>query len=223
MRVQVLQHVPFEGLGTIGPWLDRRGATVSTTRFFAGDPLPDARDVDAVIVMGGPMSVNDEAALPWLVAEKQFLADVLDHGTRVLGICLGAQLIANSLGARVYRNAEKEIGWFPIETTPESGLPDNLQVFHWHGETFDLPRGAERIASSRGCANQGFRIGDTVLALQFHLEVTPEGVRGMIEHCRSELVYARYVHAEREILNAPPQLYAAANQVMDTLLASLLP
>lgn len=222
MRVQVLQHVPFEGLGTIGPWLAARGAAVAVTRFYADESPPDPRDVDLVIALGGPMSVNDEATLPWLVDEKHFLGEVLENGTPVLGVCLGAQLLASSLGARVYPNPQKEIGWFPIHTTPDSGLPDGISVFHWHGETFDLPRGAERIASSPGCANQAFRIGTSVLALQFHLEVTPETTRAMVEHGRHELVPARYVHSEREILNAPPRLYAAANQALERLLEDWL-
>jgi GMP synthase-like glutamine amidotransferase len=218
MRAHVLQHVPFEGLGTIAPWLERRRAEVTVTRFFDGGALPNPRDVDLVIALGGPMSVNDEATWPWLVDEKQFLGEVLENGARVLGICLGAQLVAGALGARIYPNDEKEIGWFPISTTPDSGLVDGSNVFHWHGETFDLPRGAERIASSKGCVNQAFRIGDSVLALQFHLEVTPEGVRAMVEHCRHELEYARYVHSEREIMNAPARLYERANQGLEQLL-----
>ena len=118
MRVHVLQHVPFEGLGSIGPWLQRRGAAISATRFFAGDQLPHLESLDMLVAMGGPMSVNDEATLPWLQEEKRLIADAIGRGTPVLGVCLGAQLIASALGARVFPNHVKEIGWFPVRARP---------------------------------------------------------------------------------------------------------
>lgn len=118
MKVQVLQHVPFEGLGRIETWLTERGASVQHTRFYQSAVLPDLRSVDFVIAMGGPMSVNDEHAYPWLKQEKAFLRDAVSRGLSVLGVCLGAQLIASALGARVFADDHKEIGWFPIQTEP---------------------------------------------------------------------------------------------------------
>ena len=115
MRAHYFQHVPYEGLGCITGWLESRAARVTGTRFFESPRLPDPAQVDFLIIMGGPMSVNDEATLPWLRAEKRFIAETIAAGKTVLGICLGAQLIASALGARVYRNPEPEIGWFPIE------------------------------------------------------------------------------------------------------------
>jgi len=223
MRVHVLQHVPFEGLGSIAPWLEQRGAIVTTTRFFADATLPDHRGCDLVVALGGPMSVNDEARLPWLQAEKRFMREAIHHDVPVLGVCLGAQLIANSLGMRVYANREKEIGWFPISAAGQSGVfADGLRVFHWHGETFDLPDGAELLASTPACRNQAFRLGPRVVALQFHLETTPDAARAMVTHCRGELIPGRYVQLEREILDEPTASHAAANAMMATMLAAML-
>src|SRR5688572_8821838 len=147
MRAYVLQHVPFEPLGHIEQWLTRAGAHIATVELFASQPLPAVADVDLLIAMGGPMSVNDEREYPWLVAEKRLIRDAIEAGRPVLGVCLGSQLIASALGARVYPNHVKEIGWFPVTATHDGSqdvfrFPPSLQVFHWHGETFDLPEGA---------------------------------------------------------------------------------
>ena len=158
--------------------------------------LPAARDVDFVIVMGSPMSVNDETKHPWLVDEKRFIRDCIQTGKPVLGVCLGAQLIASAMGAKVYPNPAKEIGWFPVYAASaenEFGLPSSMDVFHWHGETFDLPHGARLLARSEACENQAFQFGNRVLGLQFHLETTPEAARQLVEHCRGELLPSKYV------------------------------
>ena len=146
-RAHIFQHVPFEGPGSIEPWLAAEGFTVSCTRFFEAHELPGVEEVELLIVLGGPMSVNDEADYAWLAPEKRYLRAFIEAGKPVLGICLGAQLIAAALGSRVYPNREKEIGWFPIEPVSSAGeelfsFPGNQTVFHWHGETFDLPVGA---------------------------------------------------------------------------------
>jgi GMP synthase-like glutamine amidotransferase len=227
LKVHWLQHVPFEGLGSIAPWLEARHAQVSTTRLFEEAALPPVDDLDVLIVMGGPMSVNDLSLHPWLSAEKRFIAEAMERGTSVLGICLGAQLIAGALGARVYRNSLPEIGWFPIEKTGPTGpdgparwLPDTCTVFHWHGETFDLPSGARPLARSKACENQAFTIGAHVIGLQFHLETTPASARAMIEAGRAELVPGPYVQREGEML-ADPGRFARANAVMSALLETL--
>jgi len=175
--------------------------------------------------MGGPMSVNDEAAHPWLVEEKVLVADAIAHGRAVLGVCLGAQVIASALGCRVSANWEREIGWFPIEPTLRgraSGLDIDGPVFHWHGETFDLPAGATLLASSVGCVNQAFSLGPRVLGLQFHLEVTSADVQNMVEHGRPELTPSRFVQSEAEILSTPPERYEGANAVLDELVKNLM-
>lgn len=225
MRVHVLQHVPFEGLGSIEAWLAERGAIVSRTLFFESAELPDIATVDFVIALGGPMSVNDEASLGWLIAEKRFITAALQAGKAVLGICLGAQLIASALGTKVYRNAEKEIGWLPIEATPARAgvfqFPPQATVFHWHGETFDLPPDAVALARSAGCALQAFQIGANVIGLQFHLETTPESADAIITHCRHELAAGVYIQSENEMRAVPASEYAAINALMAEVLTYL--
>jgi len=225
MNVHVLQHVPFEGLGSIAPWLEARGARITTTSFSADPSLPTLSELDLVIALGGPMSVNDEATLPWLRPEKAFLRDAIQRGIAVLGVCLGAQLIASALGARVYPNPVKEIGWFPIDIiqTESDGvpLPTGIPVFHWHGETFDLPPGAVHIAESDATRHQAFQIGRRVMGLQFHLEATPAGVYDLVEHARNELGEGRYLQTEEAILNPPSDAYLQINDVMQEVLEYL--
>ena len=226
MKVQVLQHVPFEGPGSMAGWLAARRIEVGVTRLFAGDPLPSAGDVDGLVAMGGPMSVNDEREFAWLRPEKQLVREVVDRGLPVLGVCLGAQLMAAALGARVYPGPAKEIGWFPIRGVPNVApafefAPKQL-AFHWHGETFDLPPGAVRTASSAGCENQAFQVGRRAIALQFHLETTPASAAALVEHCRDELVPGPYVQTERELLAAPADRYARVNRLMEDVLGYLL-
>ena len=139
--------------------------------------------------MGGPMGIYDHEEHPWLMAEKKIIRQAIDGGKTVLGICLGAQLIADVLGANVYPGPQKEIGWFPIQRADDAPdfLPDELTVFHWHGDTFEIPDGAIRLASSEACENQGFVYNDRVVALQFHMETTPESMEALIENCGHEL------------------------------------
>jgi GMP synthase-like glutamine amidotransferase len=226
MTVHVLQHVAFEGLGSIEPWLAARGIKPGFTRFFANDPLPSVDDLDLVIAMGGPMSVNDEAALPWLRDEKRFIADAVAHGTPTLGVCLGAQLIASALGARVFQGPSKEIGWFPVQgvSAPEPAFrfPSECVAFHWHGETFDLPDGAVRLAGSRACAHQAFQLARHAIGLQCHFEVTVDGVGALVAHCRDELVPGPYVQSEEAIGRVSAGQVVAANRVMDAVLTYLL-
>jgi len=227
MRAHYFQHVPFEGLGSIGSWLESRGASVTGTRFFKECTLPAVNDVDLLIVMGGPMSVNDESVHPWLKDEKRFIKEAIARGKPVLGVCLGAQLIANAMDARVYPNSEKEIGWFPIHRVHIPGTEDTFHfpkqsvVFHWHGETFDLPPGAIRLARSEGCENQAFQLGHNVIGLQFHLETTPQSARDLIGACSHELVPAKFVQSEQTILSAPAERYTAINALMSDVLSFL--
>jgi len=226
MKAHVLQHAPFEGLASIAQWLATQKAETTCSRFFENEKLPAVHGLDLVIAMGGPMSVNDETALPWLRDEKRFIREAVQTGVPVLGVCLGAQLIASALGARVYPNAQKEIGWFPVEATPVTGeefhFPRKLQVFHWHGETFDLPPSAVRIASSKACANQAFQVGRRTLALQFHLEVTPEAVHAFVENCGNELQPAPYIQTAVELTTASARTYTDMQSLMDRALNYLI-
>lgn len=217
--------MPFEGLGSIGPWLEDRRARITTTRLYQDPSFPDPGELDLLIVMGGPMSINDEARFPWLSVEKRFVAAAIDQGVGVLGVCLGAQLIASVLGSRVYPGPEKEIGWFPIRAVPASAptfsFPAVTEVFHWHGETFDLPPTAVRLAESEVTPNQAFQVGTRVLGLQFHLETTPEAARALLEACRDELVPGRAVQSEAEILGRSQAAHQALNRQMGRVLEHL--
>jgi GMP synthase-like glutamine amidotransferase len=238
VRAHYLQHVPFEGLGSIESWLQRAGYEVTATRFYDSAELPQPAEVDLVVAMGGPMSVNDEQQYPWLAAEKRFIRAAIELQRPVLGVCLGAQLIASASGAAVYPNKVKEIGWLPIQgVAPDTGdngddgdgdagaehpatfrFPPFQEVFHWHGETFDLPEGAVRLARSNGALNQAFQLGRSVIGMQFHLDTTPDSARALVEHCRAELVPSMYVQSEQRILAAEPPKYRALNGWMDKVL-----
>ncbi len=194
MRLHVIQHVPFEGPAAIREWARERGHLVTLTEQARGGRLPAVDDFDFLVVMGGPMSANDDARFAWFDEEKKLIAEALRRQKTILGVCLGAQLVAQALGARVYRNREKEIGWFPVRLTPEAGasklftgLPATMTVLHWHGETFDLPQGAVRLAESDFCRNQAFELDGRVLGLQFHLEVLPEGLEDLIQNSAADL------------------------------------
>jgi GMP synthase-like glutamine amidotransferase len=223
MRAHVLQHVPFEDIGSMALWLEKRRADVSYTRFFENPALPSLNGIDLIIVMGGPMSVNDESKLPWLKPEKQFVREAVEKGVPVLGVCLGAQLIASALGANVYRNTQKEIGWFQIEATPTIPnvfrFPEKCEVFHWHGETFDLPPGAVHLAKSAACENQAFQIGEHVIGLQFHLETTPESARSILDNCCDELTPGPYVQTEAELRDVNNAAYSEINFLMNDVLS----
>jgi GMP synthase-like glutamine amidotransferase len=178
MRFRVLQHVSFETAGWLAERIGKKGHSLQVTALYAGEALPATAEFDVLMVMGGPMSIHDEAEYPWLIAEKRLIAAAIGEGKKVLGICLGAQLIAAVRGAKVYRNPVKEIGFWPVRWAGDR----ITTVFHWHGETFDLPEGATLLASTEGCVNQAFSLGDKVLAIQFHPEVTGGIIRAMIEN-----------------------------------------
>jgi GMP synthase-like glutamine amidotransferase len=223
MNIHWLQHVPFEGLGSIEKWAGKMGHTFSCTRLFAGDPLPQHIQFGMLVIMGGPMGIYDEQEYPWLITEKSFVQTAIEVGKPVLGICLGAQLIADVLGARVSANTQKEIGWFPVTRTnliPDGLmgiLPENQTVFHWHGDTFDLPAGAVHLYASNACRNQAFLYKDRVLALQFHLETTFESGIPLIQNCRTELVPGPSIQTEQEIVDGIKR-FAGINGTMNRIL-----
>ena len=225
MHAHYLQHVPFEGLGSIEPWLLERDYTISHTPLFASQDVPAPASIDLLIVLGGPMSVNDETDYPWLVAEKHFIHEYLTTGKPLLGICLGAQFIASASGAKVYPNTEKEIGWFPVTAVPRAPtcfqFPPTLTAFHWHGETFDLPAHATLLASSAACKHQAFQMGSNIIGLQFHLETTPEAARKLVTNCRHEITPAPFVQTEQQIRAASQRNYEIINGEMNRVLTYL--
>jgi GMP synthase (glutamine-hydrolysing) len=156
--------------------------------------------------MGGPMSVYEENLYPWIADEKRCIRQAIDCGKIVIGVCLGAQMIASTLGARVYPHAHKEIGWFPVTLTEQArstkifcGTPDIFMAYHWHGDTFDIPDGAEHCAQSSGCSNQSFVYNNRVIALQFHIEATPTSVAGILAACGKDIKPATFVQDEQRM------------------------
>jgi GMP synthase (glutamine-hydrolysing) len=207
MRFHCLQHVPFETAGILTDQILERGHSLQVTHLYRGDPLPPDSDFDGLIIMGGPMSVHDETEFPWLRPEKELIATAIGKKKKVLGICLGSQLIAEVSGGRVFTNTHKEIGFSPVQWTGTAvqrfpGLREagSLPIFHWHGETFELPAGALLLASTAACTNQAFLLGEHVLGLQFHPEVTPAIVHDMVHFEGHELVPAPYIQSAEVIL-----------------------
>ena len=226
MRAHYLQHVPFEGPGSIESWLQQTGYKITSTPLYEFSTLPEVKDIDLLIIMGGPMSVNDEQSYPWLTDELDFIKSVIEAGIPTLGICLGAQLIAKSLGANIGPNAVSEIGWFPVFSCQNSDrrffrFPLSTDVFHWHGETFDLPDGAVKLAESKACKNQAFQFNTHVIGLQFHLETTASSAQDIVNNCRHELINGEFIQTEEDILSVTEDKYTAKNKLMTRVLEHL--
>jgi GMP synthase-like glutamine amidotransferase len=184
--VHLLQHAPHEAPGHIITWLEAAGLAYTVHHLYRGAALPSLAPADWLLVLGGPMGPDDEHSYPWLRAEKQLIETALPRH-RVLGICLGAQLIASVLGARVYPALTPEKGWWPVHLTDAAyaspvfqGLPGSFPAFHWHADTFDLPAGATHLARTPDCPMQAFSYGPRVLGLQFHLETTPVWLEALL-------------------------------------------
>ncbi len=227
LRLHYLQHVAFEGLGRIGPWSEAAGAVVTATRFYENQPLPPLEAFDVLVIMGGPMSTHETDRYPWLTREKRFIRDAVAARKAILGICLGAQLIADALGAKVYPNDQREIGWFDIQRTRIAAdhpigkcLPPRIKVFHWHGDTFNLPAGALPLARSAACRQQGYAIGDRVVGLQFHLETTPQSLQALIENGQDDLSPGPYVQTP-DAMQSTDKWYGPNYDVLDRILTQL--
>jgi GMP synthase-like glutamine amidotransferase len=178
-EVLVLQHIACEPPGEFEDVLRERGARITRVELDEGEPLPDWQGFDAIVAMGGPMSVNDDDSLPWLTAEKRLVGEAVRAGVPYWGACLGVQLLAAGLGARVYAGPAPEVGVLPVELTAEAradpvfrDLPVSFPTLQWHGDTFDLPEGAVRLAGSPAYPNQAFRFGSRAYGVQFHVEVS---------------------------------------------------
>ncbi|MGC3972232.1 MAG: type 1 glutamine amidotransferase [Pirellulales bacterium] len=227
MRVHYLQHVAFEGLGSIEPWLRAAGHEITSTRLFAGESLPAPDQVDWLIVLGGPMGANDDATLPWLGPEKQFLRQVIGERKPVLGICLARSSLRPCWGRKFIKTAQREIGWWEIRRSADAAthalgniFPQTADAFHWHGDTFDLPAGAVRLAESDACRNQAFAWADNVLALQFHLETTPQVAAALVENCRDELTDGPFIQTAEQML-ARPERFEPLNRLMSGVLQAI--
>ena len=228
MHIHYLQHVSFEGPAAILDWARLNQHDVSATRLFdRSDKLPAMTDFDMLVVMGGPMAVYDSERYPWLAVETEFIRQCISENKLVLGICLGAQLIASALGAEIRKNRHREIGWFPLTIDPalqttrfSEVFTDNMLAYHWHGDSFELPENAIRIASSQACKNQGFIIHDRIIGLQFHLETTAESAALLIDNCSDDLDNSRYVQSKDEMLNFPAK-FDTTNDTLVRLLSTL--
>lgn len=222
MRVHWLQHAEHEELGCIAPWLAARGFRTTRTRLYDGDDLPATTDFDWLIVMGGPMNIYEHDRYPWLIHEKVLIRDACVRKKKVLGICLGAQLLADVLGGRVTRSPQDEIGFFDLDITEEgaksrllSGMTSTLPAFHWHGDTYALPDECANLLKSDACVNQAFTDGSSRLGLQFHWEVTyADAVRWLDIDAPTP---GDFVQSRDEMLRLPER-YAENNRLMSRLL-----
>lgn len=227
MKIHYLQHVPFEGHAYLETFARNIGAEFSGTMLCNGQPLPGRLDFDLLAVMGGPMGVDDEKKFSWLIQEKLFIEKAIRAGKKIIGICLGAQMIAEIMGATVYKNRCREIGWFPVKRSDDGAasrvgriLPDIFFAFHWHGDTFEIPEGAVHVAESIACKNQGFIYDERVVGLQFHLESTAESIRALYDNCRGELDGTDFVQKPDEILRTDH--IHGCNKLFNILLDSLI-
>lgn len=227
MNIHFIQHVPYEGLGYIEEWINQKGHQLTSTKVFEKAEFPDINSVDFIIIMGGPMSTYEEDKYSWLKPEKAFIKKAIENDKIVLGVCLGSQLIANVLGARVYTNTEKEIGWFDVafEESFSSIVikysAKKITTFHWHGDTFDIPEGATNHASSKACKHQLFTYGKKVMGIQFHPEVTPNVLRAISNADEWELkLTSKYIQSKEEITSAVQNI-EGSNLLMENILDEL--
>lgn len=226
MRIHIFQHVPFEDEGIIGDWAAEHGLPMTRTRFFAGETPPAVDTFDWLVVMGGPMGVHDEARYPWLVAEKAAIRTALERDMPVLGICLGAQLLAEVSSGRVEKNPEREIGWFPVRlgggrSPLLAGVPEEFDAFHWHGDRFHAPPGGLILAESDGCPAQILQVGASAIGFQFHLESTPERINALMDNCPEDMAPGAFVQT-RTTIEAAMGKCGSSNQLMIRVLENFL-
>jgi len=226
-RIHCFQHVPFETPARIAEWAAEHRYPVTTSHLYEGAAPPPPAEYDWLVVMGGPMNVREEKAYPWMTAELGAIESAIGDGKTVVGVCLGAQLVAHVLGARVKTNPVREIGWYTVALTGAAeghpltaDLPESFTAFHWHCDTFDVPSGAVHLARSEACAHQMFAVGSRILGVQFHLEMTPAGIAALAENCAGELTDAPYIQTREEIetecANVPD-----CHDMLDSILARL--
>jgi GMP synthase (glutamine-hydrolysing) len=226
MKIHVIHHVAYEGLGFISNWIKENSLTLSQTFTFNKPEFPSSDNYDGLIVMGGPMSVNDESQFSWLQDEKALIRDAIAKEKKILGICLGSQLIAECLGGKVYRNIAPEVGWFPVKKTflfhswfAAFDEREEETVFHWHYETFDIPEGAVKLFRSDGCHNQAFQYDNHVLALQFHLEVARENLLDMIKNSADDLRPSQFVQHTEKMIKCASQHEEKNREILFDLLS----
>lgn len=229
MKIHFLEHAPFETPAYIETIVRNKNYSFEKTRLYSLDPLPGHTDFDLLVIMGGPMNVNETGKYPWLEKEKQFIASAIENGKKIIGICLGAQLLANVLGAKVQKNEHKEIGWYEVHCTAESknttlleNIPDSFFAFHWHGDTFEIPKGAICLGSSAACRNQGFIYKNNIIGLQFHLELTAPDISVLIKNCGDEIIKSNYIQSEEEIISRSEIMTSDTKKNMEIIFENAL-
>ncbi|MDE2221758.1 MAG: type 1 glutamine amidotransferase [Candidatus Omnitrophica bacterium] len=194
--ILIIKHIDIEGPGTLGDFFKSQGQEFQIVELGAGDPLPaDPHAYKAVVVLGGPMNVDEEDKYPFLKPENEFIRKVLEAEIPFLGICLGSQLLAKAAGAKVIQSPVKEIGWYHIRLTPEGqrdplfkGFNAQDPVYHWHGDMFQIPDRGQLLATAQGCPHQALKVGPNAYGLQFHVEVTDRSIKEWCgEYCRTDL------------------------------------
>lgn len=206
MKIHCIRHEPFEGLACIEDWINHNNHELSCTYTYLHQSFPGECTFDLLIIMGGTASIYNSLQESWYLEEKQFIEACISQGRKVLGICLGAQIIASILGSRIYPAKSKEVGWYPVEFNKELDhgmefLPDWLNTFHWHGDTFDIPQDAVPLASSELTPNQGFTYNNHVFAMQFHPEMTKTGLQKLIRASGRELMEkGKYIQTAEQIM-----------------------
>lgn len=240
MRILLLQHDPLDGPGTLLDWAKERGHSLATCMICEGEPLPSPAGFDLLVSLGGPMGAYDEEKHPWLAEEKEYLREAFSSGKRILGLCLGCQLLADALGGKAFRHTCKEFGWQPIEPLPEGrewfstasplplmdqGRKGTFHAFQWHGDTYTLPPGAIHLARNEAAEHQAFLLkgpsGSTVLGLQFHLEWTEPMAREALAEPGVAPPPSPFVQTPEEILRNP-SLFQEARERFFTMMDRLV-
>ncbi|QCJ42625.1 type 1 glutamine amidotransferase [Bacillus sp. S3] len=224
MKIHFIQNDELATPGFIEEWVNGKKYSLSRTRMYDGEAFPSMDQFDLLIILGGRMGAYEESIFPWLIQEKQFIREAIDQGKWILGICLGSQLLADVLGGKVYPHTHQEIGWWPVEKTEEAGnsklftgVPQSLIAFQFHGDTFDLPVGAIRLASNSGCTNQAFSYGDRVLGLQFHPEFTGEMIDGLEHMFGSQIREGEFIEKPQQWVNQNQHLNGAKSMLFTIL------
>jgi GMP synthase (glutamine-hydrolysing) len=227
MKIHCIQHETFEGLAHIGKWILERHHELNYTLTYRDEQFPVHPDFELLIIMGGTASVYETGEDRRVLKEKEFIEKAIRMNKKVLGICFGAQILANILGAKVYPSQHREIGWFPVYFNQElkkklNFLPTEITAFHWHGDTFDLPQGAIHLAFSDCTANQGFIYKENVMALQFHLEMNESAIRNLLSELDHTLIPEKFVQSDSEIKKRV-DLFQENNKLMESFLDYLCP
>lgn len=227
MRVQIIKHIDFEGPGYIYDYMIQKGYAVDIKLMSHDLVLPEVKDFDFLILMGGPMGAYDQAIYPWLHTEKKFIASAIETGKKVLGVCLGCQLLADVLGAKVYPGPYREFGWYPVTLTNDGenskftkNFPKTFYPLHWHGDTFDLPKGAKLLASSEAYPNQLIAYESNVLGIQFHLEFRAEDIIDVAELGKLKSISGPWAQEAKDVYTKREN-FNAAHRLLEILLDSV--